>query len=130
MISWRIGVEVKPGVGSFLYNSMSTKTLQRSDVLCASSFDAASDDDGSAAAQWAASMRKSFERDLESFQRMLPQLLQRGHQAFVALSNGEIVDQDNDEIILAQRVARSFKDRFVLIQEVRAAAPIQYCVKQ
>jgi hypothetical protein len=67
---------------------------------------------------WDHAFRQSMNRELVSFRRMLPELLKRCQGSYVALSGGKVVDEDENEIALAERVTNRFKDGFVLIKHV------------
>ncbi|HKW30654.1 MAG TPA: hypothetical protein VJT54_15065 [Verrucomicrobiae bacterium] len=68
--------------------------------------------------QW----QKSFENKIhheESLFRNIPvEILRDFISQFIALSEGEIVDHDLDEIALARRVSLLPKDKFFLIRQV------------
>lgn len=62
-----------------------------------------------------------FDREEAAFRRMQPGLLQRQAGPFVAVLDGEVVDQDADELALARRVYEKYQKkrrRFVLIRSV------------
>jgi len=64
-----------------------------------------------------------FERELEKFQRMLPNLMKTYPDEFVAIINGVVIDHDKDELKLAKRVYSKYKNEFVLVREVREQLP-------
>jgi len=64
------------------------------------------------------SSERKFLRESDAFDRLLPDLLRTRRGRFVAIHNGQVIDEDMDEFVLAERVERSFRDRFVLIRRV------------
>ena len=61
---------------------------------------------------------RSFERENAAFQSLLPTLLQDRPGKFVAVLNGQIIDEDADEFALAARLERTHRSQFVLIRQV------------
>ena len=68
----------------------------------------------------------AFERELERFRKILPELKKTHLHEFVAVLNGQVVDHDKNEIELAKRIYRSYRGRFVLIREVKEESPVTY----
>lgn len=63
-------------------------------------------------------LKENFEKEEAAFQRLAPELVAAYRGFFVALSEGRIVDRDRNELSLAKRISRSFKGKFVLIEQV------------
>lgn len=62
--------------------------------------------------------------------RALPDAHRRQYGAdFVAVHNGEVLDQDSDRTVLQQRIARRFGDVPILITPAQAAAPREFTVR-
>jgi hypothetical protein len=61
---------------------------------------------------------RDYEKEDMAFQRLLPQLLRDRPGKFVAIRNGEIIDEDMDEIGLARRLQREHRNEFVLVRQV------------
>jgi hypothetical protein len=59
-----------------------------------------------------------FVQDVTAFEQLLPGMLQTMPGHFVAIRHGKIVDSDEDEFALAERVERAFRGHFVLIRPV------------
>ena len=68
--------------------------------------------------RWQRSFDIAFERERDAFQHLPPESLAAHKGQFVALSEGVIVDQDQDEISLAKRVSRMPSDKFILIKHI------------
>jgi hypothetical protein len=64
------------------------------------------------------SIEHEFQREENAFLRMLPSLLRTNYGKFVAVVDGRLTDEDDDEIVLAERVERKFRTRLVLIRRV------------
>ncbi len=67
----------------------------------------------------------AFQRELSAFQGMLPALLQSRRGMYVAIRQGRVVDQDEEEITLAERVYTKCPHEYVLIRCVTEDAPPQ-----
>lgn len=65
----------------------------------------------------------AFERELEKFHNLLPNLMKTHLHQFVAILNGKVVDFDKDLFELAKRVYKKYPDEYVLIREVREELP-------
>jgi hypothetical protein len=76
--------------------------------------------------EWKRQLRGNAQREMLVFERMLPSLLKDSKGVFVAIAGGELVDRDESELLLAQRVAKTHHDRFVLIRQVSASNHVQY----
>lgn len=61
---------------------------------------------------------EAFERESHAFDRLLPKLLQTRPGLFVAIYEGQIIDEDGDEFALARRIERTHRSEFVLIRQV------------
>lgn len=62
--------------------------------------------------------------------RALPDRTRRQYGAdFVAVHNGEVLDQDSDRTALQQRIARRFGDVPILITPAQAASPREFTVR-
>lgn len=59
-----------------------------------------------------------FDRELTAFQNLLPTLLQNKPGVFVAVYQGDVIDEDVDELALARRMERSYRGEFVLIRRI------------
>jgi len=59
-----------------------------------------------------------FERENDAFQKLRPHLLQSHQGRFVALRDGKVIDEDIDELVLAQRLERTHRNQFVLVRQV------------
>ena len=68
--------------------------------------------------RWNESLKRNFEHEEAVFRRKLPELLATYRGLFVALSGGEIIDKDSDELSLVKRVSDLPKDRFFFIHRV------------
>jgi hypothetical protein len=62
--------------------------------------------------------QQGYEQEEAAFRRKLPELLATYRGLFVALSGGEIIDKDSDELSLVKRVSDLPKDRFFFIHRV------------
>jgi len=60
----------------------------------------------------------AFQRERTAFQQFLPLLLKTHVGRYVALADGNLVDEDKDEIKLAKRIEQRYRNRFVLIRQV------------
>ena len=60
----------------------------------------------------------AFLRESAAFERLLPALLDVVPGRFVAVLDGRVIDQDEDEFSLAERVIGHYPKRFVLIRRV------------
>jgi hypothetical protein len=63
--------------------------------------------------------------DYAAFQKQLPRLLSTHLNKFVAFSGGQLIDEDSDEFVLIERLGRTFKNRFVLIERITKEEPQQ-----
>lgn len=68
--------------------------------------------------QWQGSFERAFERERDAFRRLPPASLAHYKGQFVALRDGQIVDQDRNEMELAARVSRMPQDKFILIKHI------------
>jgi hypothetical protein len=62
--------------------------------------------------------RQKIERENAIFQDIEPILRAKYKDQFVALSGGEIIDHDRNEMSLAKRVSNLPKDKFILIEYI------------
>jgi hypothetical protein len=69
---------------------------------------------------------QGFRREFDAFQRLLPGLLNTQLGRFVAVHNGQIIDEDEDEFALAERVERAHRSEFVLIRQVLQDLPEEH----
>jgi hypothetical protein len=60
----------------------------------------------------------AFDREKAAFDRMLAALLASHSGKFVAVQGGQVIDMDDDEFALAQRIERDHRGEFVLIRQV------------
>ena len=60
----------------------------------------------------------AFALESRAFERLLPHLLQTRAGMFVAIRNGQVIDEDADEFDLASRVEQNHRSEFVLIRRV------------
>ena len=60
----------------------------------------------------------SFHRELAAFESLLPALAGSRAHRFVAVHNGQVIDEDGDEFALAERIERGYRGEFVLIRRV------------
>lgn len=58
------------------------------------------------AVDWPPAPRSKWEREYRAFRRLLPQLLPTERGRYVAIHGEQVVDRDNDEMALIQRVLR------------------------
>jgi len=61
---------------------------------------------------------QAFLRESGAFDRLLPNLLQTRAGLFVAVSHGQVIDEDADEFALARRIEQTHRSEFVLIRRV------------
>ena len=66
--------------------------------------------------------REQLEHEIAAYEAMHARLWQEMPGMWVAIHNGELVDQDGDRVELYQRVRQRFGNRPVLMREVRAEA--------
>ena len=59
-----------------------------------------------------------FERENNAFQKLQPHLLQTHQGRFVAIRDGKVIDDDINELVLAQRLERAHRTDFVLVRKV------------
>ena len=59
-----------------------------------------------------------FEQESAAFQELLPHILQSHKERFIAIRDGKIIDDDIDEIALAQRLEKTHRNEFVLVRKV------------
>ncbi len=65
----------------------------------------------------------AFEREEDAFHRMLPCLINTHAAMFVAVCDGQVIDQDEDEFVLASRTYRKHGTQFILIRQVTEKGP-------
>ena len=70
------------------------------------------------ASDWHVEQLQLLRRETEAYERMKPALLNTHKGKFVAILNGELVDSDEDEGELADRVYEQYGYRTILITEV------------
>lgn len=68
--------------------------------------------------RWSEALERNTDREMANFQRLLPGLLLTHKNQFVAVSEGQVLDNDFDELELAERVLKKHKGKFVLIHKV------------
>lgn len=64
------------------------------------------------------SSEEAFLRESAAFERLLPDLLRTRAGLFVAVKDGQVIDEDADEFALARRVEEHHRSEFVLIRGV------------
>jgi len=62
--------------------------------------------------------QSDFDREQRAFIKILPDLLKTLSGQYVAVLGGAVIDQDSDEIRLAERVESNHRSEFVLIRKV------------
>jgi hypothetical protein len=67
-----------------------------------------------------------FDCEQRAFIRMLPDLLKTLSGQYVAVLGGEVIDQDSNEIKLAERVESNHRSEFVLIRKVSQEQTADY----
>jgi hypothetical protein len=67
-----------------------------------------------------------FLREEAAFERLLPELLKAMPGRYVAVLDGKVIDQDKNEIALAERVIVDNPERFVLIRQVSSEPCVEY----
>ena len=67
-----------------------------------------------------------FLREEAAFERLLPDLLKTIPGRYVAVLDGKVIDQDKNEIKLAERVIPDNPERFVLIRQVSSEPRVEY----
>lgn len=61
---------------------------------------------------------RDFENEDDAFRELLPTLLRTHTERFVAIQEGKVIDEDEDEIALARRLEQKHRGRFVLLRKV------------
>jgi len=61
----------------------------------------------------------AFNRELERFRKILPELMKTYLYEFVAVLSGKVVDHDKNEFELAKRIYRDYSSEIVLIRQVK-----------
>ncbi|VAW43363.1 hypothetical protein MNBD_CHLOROFLEXI01-3744 [hydrothermal vent metagenome] len=64
--------------------------------------------------------REAMLQEQDAFQAMLPELLAKYKDQYIALHQGEVVDHDVDRVILAARLDKTHPDAVVLVKQVTA----------
>lgn len=64
--------------------------------------------------------REAMLQEQDAFQAMLPVLLAKYKDQYIALHQGEVVDHDVDRVILAARLDKTHPDAVVLVKQVTA----------
>jgi len=64
------------------------------------------------------SLQEEFLREAQAFEALLPTLLKTRPGRFVAVYKGEVIDEDEDEFELAERIETSHRSDFVLVRRV------------
>lgn len=67
---------------------------------------------------WMEEQHRILMREQVAFEQMKPELLKTHQGQYVAVHNGELVDSDNDEQILAKRVYGKFGYQTILMTKV------------
>ncbi len=70
------------------------------------------------ASDWEAEQTRLIKREIEAYERVKPELLKTHKGKFVAILNGALIDSDEDEGELAERVFDKHGYRTLLIREV------------
>lgn len=68
---------------------------------------------------WQTEQQRILERERAVFERLKPELLKTHAGKWVAIVDGELVDSDDDEDALVQRVYAKYGYRTILVEEVR-----------
>jgi hypothetical protein len=68
---------------------------------------------------WQAEQQRILERERAAFERLKPELLKTHPGKWVAIVDGELVDSDDDEDALVQRVYAKYGYRTIFVEEVR-----------
>ena len=72
---------------------------------------------------------EKIRREARAWRALPDETRQRYGAAFVAVHNGEVLDQDGDRTALQQRIARRFGDVSILITPAQAASPREFTVR-
>lgn len=64
-----------------------------------------------------------MEKEVAAFERLHPTLIEDYLGEYVALHQGQVVDHDHNQIVLADRVESAYPDRVVLIRQVQPKLP-------
>jgi hypothetical protein len=67
---------------------------------------------------WFENIQVNLANELEAFNKLSPRLLTGLKGWYVAVSEGRLIDKDQNEFVLAERISRSHPDKFILIQPV------------
>lgn len=68
---------------------------------------------------WQAEQQRILERERTAFERLKPELLKTHPGKWVAIVDGQLVDSDDDEDALVQRVYAKYGHRTIFVEEVR-----------
>jgi hypothetical protein len=69
---------------------------------------------------------KLFQSELAAFNQVLPSLINTRPGKYIAMTGGEIVDEDDDEIVLAERIESRYPRQFVLIRRAVLVEPEEH----
>jgi hypothetical protein len=64
-----------------------------------------------------------MENEVAAFEKLHPMLVEHYLGEFVAVHQGQVVDHDNDQIALVDRVESAYPDKVVLIRKVQEQLP-------
>jgi len=64
--------------------------------------------------------RPAMEREQEAFRQMLPELLNRYRDQYVAVYQGQVIDHDRDQTALVMRLDQTHPEAAVLVKRVTA----------
>lgn len=64
-----------------------------------------------------------MEKEVAAFERLHPTLIKDYLGEYVALHQGQIVDHDHNQIVLADRIESDYPDQVVLIRQVQPQLP-------
>ncbi|MBI5653342.1 MAG: type II toxin-antitoxin system Phd/YefM family antitoxin [Chloroflexi bacterium] len=68
--------------------------------------------------KWMEEQHQILMREYDAFERLKPELLKTYKDKFVAIHNGELVDSDDDDKLLLERVDAKFGDITMLVTQV------------
>lgn len=64
-----------------------------------------------------------MEKEVAAFERLHPTLIEHYLGEYVALHQGQVVDHDHNQIVLADRIESAYPDHVVLIRQVQPQLP-------
>lgn len=75
---------------------------------------------------WITEQEKILNQEFAVYERMKPELLKTHKDKWVAIHNGELVDFDDDETLLLERVDSRFGDITMLVTQVTETLPVYH----